>query len=230
MKKIIAVALVLYSSAVLSQGVSVDPPLSKVEIQMVADLKDKWHDAGMPPMTESQIATFIEDTRKTQLKMMGMEAGMRAAAATFGKRSSSAPAARTYAAPAQHASAMPAMAERTASALAADIAARSKANHFTQFERRGDGLSYDGTPFIDADGTITEFGADARTGWVSYFVDLGDGSSLVKYHNVHSRLRPIVIGQSYRTGDTVTLQTVSGESARGEGLIPTSRGVLVLRD
>ena len=228
MRKILfASALVLCISTAYTQ-VAIDPPLTPQEQSLVVQMKEQWKQQGMGEMTDQQVVVMVKRMRDARLQMMGTIAGMRAAGAAAMLRPPMAanPPLESAAATAPQAT----MAVQSAPDLSAQIAARNGSNKFTLFEPRGDGFTFDGQPYIDADGRIGKIGADAATGWVTYLVSTTPGHFLVKHQNVHSSLPPLVIGQVDAQNGYTSFRGVDGQTAGGKAVIPTSAGVLVVRD
>jgi len=98
----------------------------------------------------------------------------------------------------------------------------------TTFERRPDGFLADGRAVVDAQGRIVQFGGNATTGDVTYFVDQGHGNYLVRFTNIHSALPAVTVGtlvvdRGYR------FTAIDDEPITGDEIIPTGRGVVVAR-
>lgn len=236
-KILLASALALCFTSVFAQS-AIDPPLTPQEQAMVAQMKAQWKQQGMGEMTDQQVAVMVKRMRDMRLQMMGAMAGMRAAGAAAmpppptvaNPPLAPAAAAPQAIAPPTVAAPQPAAATPSASDLSAQIAARNGSNKFTLFEPRGDGFTFDGQPYIDADGRIGKIGADAATGWVTYLVNTTPGHFLVKHQNVHSSLPPLLIGQVDLQNGYASFRGVDGQTAGGKYVIPTSNGVLVVRD
>lgn len=137
-------------------------------------------------------------------------------------------------APTQPVAAQPATSTAAASsidgALQAQIAQRNTANRFTLFAPQGDGFTFDGQPYVDADGRIVKYGADFATGWVTYLAAIGPGHYLVKHQNVHSSLPPVTIGEVAEQDGFVNFRSSDGQTAGGTNILLTSNGVMVERD
>lgn len=99
----------------------------------------------------------------------------------------------------------------------------------TRFEALQDGFSADGHTVIDPEGRIVQFGGDATTGDVTYFVEQGVGGYLVRFNNVHSTLPPLTVGTVETSDDGVRFVSSEGQRVAGESVVPTGHGVVVVR-
>lgn len=100
----------------------------------------------------------------------------------------------------------------------------------TSFEPLQDGFSANGRSVIDPEGRIVQFGGDATTGDVTYFVEQGVGSYLVRFNNVHSPLPPVTVGSLETTDNGMRFVSHEGKRVAGQTVVPTGRGVVVVRD
>lgn len=225
MKTYLGAALLLALSSA-AFAVEITPPLTSEEQGLVEEMQERWIEQGMPPLTDEQVAAFVQRMRSTRLDMMAAEAGIRTRVPSGNQDLSGV---FTGQVPTAEVQPREPLAQVSPDVLAAELALRQGEGRFTRFERSGDGFLYDGAPHIDADGIITSFGADSATGAVTYLVDAGGGLGLVKHHNVHSTAAPILIGQYSQHGSAVNFRSVTGDTATGQGLIPTSDGLIVFR-
>jgi len=206
---------------------SLSPAITSEEAKLLEDAQVRLRKAGAPAMTDEQRAMFIQQLRNTRIRMLGVEAGVQTMAQSLRNQ----PPSRNAASPARTApEPMQEIAPRTSTNLASEFDKRNKASRFTRFERRKDGFSYDGSPFIDSEGPIGTYGADSRSGGVVYLVDTSASEAVVKYHNVHSPLPAIAIGTATDSAGRITFQTATGEKISGDALLPTARGVIMLRE
>lgn len=228
----LAFALLLASTSSVVFAMDIDPPLTRDEEKLLIEYRKEWKDAGMPAMTAEQEVAVIKNMRDAQVRMMGqvmaidqsirsgdlqrraMERYQESSNAQFQDRSGQR---------ALQESAISKEQLRTA------YEALTAGSRFTQFESRGDGFTANGRPFIDIDGSVEQFGADTKTGRVTYFVNIGQDEILVKHHNVNSDTDPILVGRITPRGDQAHFASVSGDTAGGLAVSPIADGVLVVR-
>lgn len=98
------------------------------------------------------------------------------------------------------------------------------------FESLQDGFSANGHTVIDPEGRIVQFGGDATTGDVTYFVEQGAGSYLVRFNNVHSSLPPATVGSLEATDNGMRFISNEGKRVAGQAVVPTGHGVVVVRE
>lgn len=202
-----------------------DAPPTKEEAKMLAQLRAQWKSNGLGEMTADQEQVMLRKFRETSAGALGALMGMQNAARSAGGMFGRAPAPQPAPAAAPMAPADPA----DKAEFGRQIQAMDVDGAFVVFERRKDGFSVNGKPYLDADGAITDFGADGVSGTVTYLVDTGSGSALVKYLNVRSPGSPVVAGTLESRGDQVAYLGRDGSSAGGMFVKPTSRGLSVIR-
>lgn len=203
-----------------------DPALSKEEQKMLTQLRKQWKASGMGEMTPEQEQVMLRNFRETSAgafgSILGLQNAARSAGGLFGRMPEPEPA--------------PAVVQAAATdpvdkaELARQLQAMDAAGPFVVFERRKDGFSINGKPYLDADGAITDFGADGVSGAVSYIVDTGNGSALVKHLNVHAGGSPLLVGTLGSRGDQVSYLGKDGSTAGGAFAKPTSRGLAIIRN
>lgn len=99
-----------------------------------------------------------------------------------------------------------------------------------KFEDRKDGFSVNGQPFMDAEGRITKYSFDVLTGDVTYLVQTGGNSYIVKYVRAGSNMEGVTIGNATSMTSGWQVQTVTGKKMAGELLTVLPKGILVARD
>ena len=213
----------------IAQDVAIDPPMTKQEKQAIKDMRKQWKEAGMPAMTPEQEVAMIQRMRDTQAQMMGRIMGMRAAAEAGGGAMMMQPPQQPVAQPPAQTS-MPTAAAQPAIDLNEALARQSAEPQFTRFERIPDGFEANDRPYLDVDGVVTDFGGDTWSGDVTYFVDDGRGSALVKHANVNSAEPAFVVGTLSISGDRTAFQGRDGTTAAGDKVIPTRTGMIFTRD
>ncbi|WP_449446575.1 hypothetical protein [Thermomonas brevis] len=219
-------ALLLLSNPVFAQE---SPQITPQQAQMLKQMKNGFRQSmGRDPTAEEE-QQFLAAMGNTQIKLLGAIAGL--TSAQFDRT----PAGQPNPMPAPVSAPSPAAAPSTANtpsngALLALMQSANADGNFAIFERKSDGFSINGQPFIDPDGKILDFGADAATGLVTYLVDDGAGAALVKLYNAKAKGHPIVAGRLRANGNRSTFEGVDGQTAGGETIVPMSRGLLVTRD
>ena len=208
-----------------------DLQLTEQERQAVAQMQKQWQKMGHPPMTDAQVQEMVMKMRQTQLNMMGVIAGAQQGA---GALSGMVPAARSQAVapavPSEPAVDAAGPAAVTLAQLAEEVARRAGNARVTRFEAAGEGFSHDGTPYFDPEGEILAWAADSRTGSVGYLIGQGTNRAQLRYHNVHSGMPPLVLGQLEARGNSTSFESVTGQRAAGDSAIPTANGLMMLRD
>ena len=199
--------------------------------QMLKEMKKMFRkNFGRDPSPEEQ-QQFMASASRTQIQMMGAIAGL-----SSGRFSPNPQQAQSQPMPAPVRDTVPPAATPQATSGSAGNALRvlmasAKADgSFAVFERGNDGFRVNGQPYIDPDGKVLDFGADAATGLVTYLVDGGDGTALVKLHNAKSNGNPVLAGRLRTNGNRSTFEGVDGQSAGGDAIVPMGRGLLVTRD
>lgn len=202
-------------------------PATAEEQEMLALGREGWKANGLGEMTPEQELAILTKYRALRTDMAAGILALRQASTAPGVKHALPSLASAQTATAQSA---PSPAAMTKADLASELGELAAQGPFVVFARRRDGFTINGTPHLDPDGPITDFGGDGVTGTVSYVVDLGDGSAAVKHYNVHAGKPPLRIGSLTRRGEQVSFQSVTGESAGGIAAKPTSRGLVLLRD
>lgn len=192
---------------------------------MLTEIRKQWKASGMGEMTPEQEQVMLRKFRETSAgafgSILGLQNGARSAGGLFGRMPEPEPA------PAVGQAAATDPADKAE--LARQLQAMDVDGPFVVFERRKDGFSVNGKPYLDADGAITDFGADGVSGAVSYIIDTGSGSALVKHLNVHAGGPPLLVGTLGGRGDQVSYLGKDGRTAGGTFVKPTSRGLAIIR-
>jgi hypothetical protein len=197
----------LVASLVHAEG-----PHNTKEQAMVAQLQKAYAAHGLT-MTPAQEEQFLQRYRKLE----GDAIQDQALATAEGQG-----------APAQEPAAMTSAAVTSRATLDRMVRERETTPAPTTFERRPDGFLADGRPVVDAQGRIVQFGGNAATGDVTYFVDQGHGNYLVRFTNIHSALPAVTVG-ALVVDSGYRFTAIDGEQINGEEIIPTGRGVVVAR-
>jgi len=96
-------------------------------------------------------------------------------------------------------------------------------------ERVRDGLRIGGRPYLDPEGEIINFSANALTGDIVYALkDRGDAIKF-KYLSAAGAQDAVTIGSSTRDAGQVTVKSATGQTLAGNDIVGTSVGVLVTR-
>ncbi|MFC0679824.1 hypothetical protein ACFFGH_18445 [Lysobacter korlensis] len=223
---VLSICLALATSTAVAQDIE---PTAE-EREMLVEMRKQWKANGLGEMTPEQEQTMLRQQREMRVRMMSMLGGMKQQAGALAEQMQAQP---SVAAPVPVAAPSPAseqLASVSREQLLADVQARIAAGPFVVFARRPDGFNVDGRPFLDPDGRIVDFGGDGVSGMVTYIVDTGEGSALVKLMNARSDAQPMLLGYLTERGDAVSFQSVAGETAGGLKARPTSRGLVLLRD
>lgn len=117
------------------------------------------------------------------------------------------------------------------SELAESIAKLNEsAKSSVKIERVRDGLKINGAPYLDPEGSILDFAADPLTGNVVYVVKINNNTRIYKYMNVGSDGLPVTLGKAVESRSNASFESASGQKLNGRNVLPTSKGVLVIRD
>lgn len=117
----------------------------------------------------------------------------------------------------------------TANSLREAIAAHREHARPSRIHVSRDGFDVNGRPFLDPAGVIERYGANFRTGDVTYFVDEGGGNFTVRFANVNSGLPPVTVGTFTLSRDRMAFTGVDGTELAGHDVIPLSTGLLASR-
>jgi len=217
---------------------TLDPPMTKQEIQMLADLELQYKRGGLAPLSAEQKVQVIVKMRAKQAEMLGNALAMQQQGQYMANLNSRQAQAMATGMLSQRQGPMangamggtPVLPSMDARTVQRTLAEHRKSARFTDFKPRRDGFLYNGKPMVDAAGEIVQYGADGATGDVAYLVQVAPDHWLLKYRNVNSPLEPMLIGQVADNGGTQTLQTVGGETSAGRVVLPTSAGAIVVRE
>lgn len=237
-----AFAATLFGFTIFGTHAQEAPPTAE-EQQMLQTMREQWKEVGLGDMTPQQEQTMLRKFREMRadvanhMLMMQTVTGSMGATGRRARQQQAAPANPVPApnpvaahAPVPAQDPAPAPTPEEAQELGQRLAAMDASGPFVVFERRKDGFSVNGSPFLDADGAVTDFGADGVSGAVTYLVDVGDGSAIVKHRNVHSNEQPVVMGTLVSRGEQIAYQGRDGKTAGGDFVKPTSRGLVVVRE
>lgn len=196
--------------------------------QMLKQMREMFRKSmGRDPTAEEQ-QQFLDAASRTQIQMLGAVTGLRGMQMppVSSMSQGSLPAAPIH----EPAPAAPqGTLNRSNDALRSLMQSASDDGSYVIFVRKNDGFTVDGQPFIDPDGRIFSFGADPITGLVTYLVDGGGGTALVKLYNARTKGQPVLAGQITKRGNRSTFEGIDGQTAGGEDIMPMSRGLLVTR-
>lgn len=205
--------------------------LSKQEQEMIDAFRKQYRQAmGRAPTAEEE-KQFLGRASGAMTQMLGGVQGMRQAAqgmqgAPRTRETPTREAPETSAASAR----LPDVSSNTDNAnFRSKIAALASEGDYIVFGRMREGFTVGGEPHLDADGAIVDYGADPATGVVTYLVDIGGGEALVKVYGTRTGQPPILAGRLRNSRDRVSFESVTGETAGGDYVIPTSRGLLFTR-
>lgn len=221
--------LLLLSNPVFAQET---PQITPQQAQMLKELKKSFRQSmGRDPTAEEQ-QRLLAAMGNAQIQLLGAMAGLKSAQFDRSPAGQPNPMPTPVSAPvsAPSPAAVPSTANTPSNeTLLALMQSTTADGSFAIFERKSDGFSINGQPFIDPDGKILDFGADAATGLVTYLVDDGAGAALVKLYNAKAKGQPVLAGRLRANGSRSTFEGVDGQTAGGETIVPMSRGLLVTR-
>lgn len=98
-----------------------------------------------------------------------------------------------------------------------------------EIRRARDGLIIGGKPYLDPEGEITNFSANALTGDIVYALKNGPDRLTFKYLSSAGTLEPVSLGSATRDSSGVSFTSVTGKNLSGQNILGTSKGVLVTR-
>lgn len=114
--------------------------------------------------------------------------------------------------------------------LADQIAAAKGEGSPVEIRRVRDGLMIGGTPYLDPEGEITGFSANALAGDIVYALKSGRNKLVFKYLSSTGSAEPITLGTATRDTTGVSFSSVTGKKLSGQNVVSSSTGVLVTRD
>jgi hypothetical protein len=182
------------------------------------------------PFTDEQATVFVKTMREKMAQMMGGMAGLRAGIGAMqetggGAAPSPGPTQQLQSAPARSGGGGGGSSED-------DIRARYEAippkSGDATIEGRSDGFVINGKPFLDPEGTITDYAFDAVSGNIGYVMD-GGGGKTIKVTRVGSTGEPLKVATVRESTDSVQVSTTSGKNIGGKTFSVTPTGVLVSR-
>ena len=222
-----ALVLLLGQSAALAQEPAA--PTAQQQ-QMLAQMRDMFRKSMGRDPTADEERQFLEAAGRTQMQVMGAIAGLRG--------TETATPAVASPSPVRHDATVAPTVSQTPSipgagginALRELLAEPGDRSRFFVIQRRNSGFTVDGKPHVDANGTIADFGADPKSGLVTYLVDAGNGTALVKVYKAGLRNAPVLAGRLTTQGNRTIFEGVDGQTAAGQTVVPMSNGLLLTRD
>ena len=120
----------------------------------------------------------------------------------------------------------PTISEETLAAKAREL---KLSEELVAFEDRKDGVVINGRPIVDMEGEIIDSGYNDLTGQFTYVVRTGTTSFAIRYGTSNS-LDRITIAKGHFERGTYRVNTVTGKTLSGKGVIPIADGFIVARD
>lgn len=114
--------------------------------------------------------------------------------------------------------------------LAEQIAAVKGEGDTVEIQRVRDGLMIGGSPYLDPEGEITGFAANALAGDIVYALKSGRNKLVFKYLSSTGNLEPVTLGTATRDSTGVAFTSVTGKKLAGQNVVGSSTGVLITRD
>ncbi|MBQ0831313.1 hypothetical protein [Marinobacter sp.] len=114
--------------------------------------------------------------------------------------------------------------------LAEQIAAVKGEGEAVEIRRVRDGLMIGGAPYLDPEGEITGFSANALAGDIVYALKSGRNELVFKYLSSTGNSEPVTLGTATRDSTGVAFTSVTGKKLAGQNVVGSSTGVLVTRD
>ncbi|SOB78465.1 hypothetical protein SAMN04488490_4344 [Marinobacter sp. LV10R510-11A] len=114
--------------------------------------------------------------------------------------------------------------------LAEQIAAVKSDGDAVEIRRVRDGLMIGGAPYLDPEGEITGFSANALAGDIVYALKSGRNELTFKYLSSAGNSEPVTLGTATKDTTGVSFTSVTGKKLAGQNVVGTSTGVLVTRD
>jgi len=93
--------------------------------------------------------------------------------------------------------------------------------------KKKDGFNVNGRGYVDPEGQIVKYGASAKTGDITYMLQLSEDTYAIKTMRVGSD--PILVATAQMTSSGWNVTTVTGKKMLGAAIIPLSRGFMVGR-
>jgi len=116
------------------------------------------------------------------------------------------------------------------SILKNNISQYPKVNIGVKFDKRMDGFTINGDDiYVDPEGQIVNYGYNWKDGSFFYLVQVSATQYKIKFNRVNSNKESMDIAYVEKRGGNVSVQTVTGKNIKGNGLILTSVGFLVIR-
>ncbi|UQG61768.1 hypothetical protein MIH18_07485 [Marinobacter sp. M3C] len=134
---------------------------------------------------------------------------------------------REAAKPIQHAEPVNAMSEQE---LADRITAVGGGESSLEIRRVRDGLIVGGAAYLDPEGEITGFTANALTGDIVYSLKTGKNQITVKYLFSANLSEPVTLGFAVRNAENISFTSVTDKKLTGDDITLTSEGVLITRN
>jgi hypothetical protein len=209
-------ALVLSSSLYAQEGV---PPAewTPQEQKFVGEMRTFYQKQGRP-LTDEEASIAVKAMRERIARMTGQIAGLQAGL----PMALGAPGATTaQAAPA----ALPTSGEEEMGARYAQIPAKTGE---VQIEGRKDGFVVNGRPYLDPEGTITDYAFDVVSGNIGYVVE-APGGQIIKVTRAGASTDALALATARETTAGWQVVTATGKTMTGSTYSVTPNGVLVAR-
>mgnify|MGYP005854152617 CR=1 FL=1 len=97
-------------------------------------------------------------------------------------------------------------------------------------DRVRDGLRIGGRSYLDPEGEIVNFSANALTGDIVYALKVNNRTLKLKYLSAAGGGEPVTIGTATNNDGKTSFRSVTGKTLSGNNIIGTSKGVLVTRE
>lgn len=210
--------LVLISPLYAEEGI---PPSewTPQEQKFVEEMRTAYQKQNLP-FTEEQAGIAVKSMREKMARFAGQMAGIRA-----GLSGMPAMAGGVSGNGAQPAQALPTASEEEMGARYAQIPPKSGD---VEIEGRSDGFVVNGRPFLDPEGTITDYAFDVVSGNIGYVVE-GAAGEIIKLTRVGATTEPLTLATARESVGGWQVVTATGKTMSGSTYSVTPTGVLVAR-
>ena len=199
------------------------------EQQLVQQMRAAYQKRDLP-FTDEQAGIAVKTMREKIARITGQIAATQAAIGAM--PALAAPSAAP--APAQAAPSAPAAPGSPGNSAEADLGARYAAfppkSGELQIEDRADGFLINGQPFLDPEGTLTDYAVDVLSGNIGYVLN-SPGGQVVKVTRAGTgtSITPLKIATARESNSQWQVSTTTGKNLVGERFSVTPNGFLVSR-
>lgn len=196
--------------------------LTPQETAMLEQMRSAAKAQGIT-MTPEMEQMALDSARRMQAQALGMQAAAGAMRAQAGARN---PDAIVPEAPSAVINSVAVASEPQMGMLTFPSSEEGKPAHFEDLR---DGFKANGQVWLDPEGAIDLYAANAATGDVTYLVAQGGGRYLVKYANVNLTTGAVRVGHLTRTQGRDEYEGVDGQRLLADNIILVARGLLGYR-